>query len=266
MCSLNLSSEAAKYLAFSYRNITTIRRNIFQITEVLYFPFITMFSIGLMLSYLKPGPASYGVILSGVAALSVLQTCQLDVAYVLLFDMWSKSLKHTLVAPISRRHYIIGSWFVGIIRGTATFFILVFCVRWLFKFDMMQVGALPVIKFWAGMMVSGLLIGMITTIALYTFGWRAEIVPWSVVSVIMLLCGIYYPVSVLAPPLRVISNAIPITLFLESYRAAFGVPATPHASARGFALCIVYFFAIYFFLALAEKRAKRRGMILKLSE
>lgn len=263
---MSLSSEAAKTLAFTYRNITTVRKNVFQLTEIFYFPFITLLSIGFMLKFLSPGDKNTAVVLSGVVALSVLQTCQLDVAYVLLFDMWSKSLKHTMVAPISPRHFLLGSWLVGILRGTVTLLVLTFFINRLFHFNVFQVGAVRMFVFWSGLMVCGLLIGMLTTIALYTFGWRAEIVPWSIVSLMLLFCGIYYPVSVLPLSVQGFSRAIPVTLFLEYYRSAFGAAGDPLAAQKGFALCAVYLFVIYWLMRLAERRAKRRGLFLKMSE
>ncbi|MEW6201912.1 MAG: ABC transporter permease [bacterium] len=263
---MNLSSELAKTLAFTFRNITTVRRNVFQIAEIFYWPFITLLSIGFMLAFLKPGGRDTAVVMSGVVALSVLQTCQLDVAYVLLFDMWSKCLKHTLVAPIGRRHYLIGSWIVGIFRGTATFLILAFFIRWVFHFDIFKAGIEATVRFWAGLMVSGLIIGMLTTVSLYTFGWRAEIVPWSIVSVLLLICGIYYPIEVLPAYMHQISRLVPLTLFLEDYRASFGMPSFPGAAERGFVLSGIYFGITYGLLILAERRAKRTGLFLKMSE
>lgn len=263
---MNWSSELAKTLAFTYRNVTTVRRNIFQLAEIFYWPFITLLSIGFMLAFLKPGTREAAVVLSGVVAMSVLQTCQLDVAYVLLFDMWSKSLKHTMAAPIGARHFLIGSWLVGIARGTATFLIVSLCIRWLFGFNMLGADPHALLVFWSGLMVSGLLIGMLTTVFLYGFGWRAEIVPWSIVSVLLLLCGIYYPVSVMPAALQSVSHAIPLTYFLEAYRGAYGLAVPAHAAAKGFALSAVYIAVVYLMMQAAYRRAKRRGMFLKMSE
>src|SRR3989442_1456743 len=49
-------------------------------------------------------------VLLGTIALSVVQVCQLEVAYAVLFDVWSKSIKHQFLAPIGLRHLTLGSW------------------------------------------------------------------------------------------------------------------------------------------------------------
>ncbi|HOX27958.1 MAG TPA: ABC transporter permease, partial [bacterium] len=134
---MNLRSELIRTFAFTYRNFTMMRRNIFMLLDMVYWPFIAVLSIGFMLAFLKPGDKNVSVVLSGVIAMSVLQTCQLDVSYSLLFEMWSKSMKHTIVAPVSGRHYILGAWLFGIVRGTVTFLILDGFIYLLFKFNMM---------------------------------------------------------------------------------------------------------------------------------
>ena len=46
-----------------------------------------------------------------------MSVCQLDVAYAVLYDVWSKSVKHQFLAPIGVRHLTIGSWLIGILRS-----------------------------------------------------------------------------------------------------------------------------------------------------
>lgn len=263
---MSLSSEITKTLAFTYRNITMTRRNVFMLGDMIYWPFIAVLSIGFMLAFLRPGARDASVVLSGVVAMSVLQTCQLDVSYVLLFDMWSKSMKHTMAAPVGPRHYLTGSWIFGITRGTLTFFIITGLIRLMFHFNVMSGGAAPTIVFLAGIFISGLTIGMLIIVLLLTFGMRAEIVTWSIVSVLLLVCGIYYPVSVMPEALQRIGHSIPLTFFLEYYRESFGLTGTPGAAAKGFILSGIYILILYALLEAAQRRAKRRGTILKMSE
>ena len=263
---MSLSSELAKTFAFTYRNVTMTKRNVFLLGDMVYWPFIAVLSIGFMLAYLQIGTQNAAVVLSGVVAMSVLQPCQLDVSYVLLFDMWSKSLKHTLVAPVGRRHYILGAWLFGMFRGTVTFLVLTLLVNWLFDFNILAAGIGPTIVFLSGLFLSGLFIGLLIIILLYSFGMRAEIAAWSIVSLVMIVCGIYYPVNVLPPAARLAGQCIPLTWFLDAFRQAFGVPGDPHAVLKGYGLSAVYMAGLYFLVVVSEKRARRRGTILKMSE
>src|SRR3989454_5354893 len=82
-------------------------------------------------------------VLVGTIALSIVQVCQLEVAYAVLFDVWSKSVKHQFLAPIGIRHLTLGSWIVGILRGLGIFVILAVLARWAFAFDVLAGGVGP---------------------------------------------------------------------------------------------------------------------------
>jgi len=45
---------------------------------------------------------------------------------------------------------------------------------------------------------------------------------WSISSLMALICGIYYPISILPTPLPEIARAIPLTYFLEYFRTFYG--------------------------------------------
>jgi len=66
-------------------------------------------SIGLMTGFLSMEQDKVSFILIGVVAFSIVQVCQIDIAYVMLFDMWSKSVKHTFIAPVKGKHLVVGS-------------------------------------------------------------------------------------------------------------------------------------------------------------
>ena len=57
----------------------------------------------------------------GTIALSVINVCQLEVAYAVLLDIWSKSMKHQFLTPMRIRHLAVGSWLVGMVRGVLVF-------------------------------------------------------------------------------------------------------------------------------------------------
>src|SRR2546425_1667221 len=96
-------------------------RNVFFFFELLFWPIVGVLSIGLMTRFLHLTPEQASFVLIGTIALSVVNVCQLEVAYAVLLDVWSKSLKHQFLAPIGIRHLTLGSWLVGMARGGALF-------------------------------------------------------------------------------------------------------------------------------------------------
>src|SRR2546421_12531869 len=115
--SLSWRSEVLAVWAIVVRNALMASRNVFFFFELLFWPIVGVVSIGLMTRFLHLTPAEASFVLIGTIALSIVNVCQLEVAYAVLLDVWSKSLKHQFLAPIGIRPLTIGSWLPGVCRG-----------------------------------------------------------------------------------------------------------------------------------------------------
>lgn len=261
---MNWQGELNKYLASAYKNWIISKRNIFTIFELFFWPMISLLSIGLLTRFLKVDESMVSFLLVGSLALTVLQVAQMDVAYVLLFDMWSKSIKNTFIAPVHSYHLIFGALLFGVLRGSIVFGILIIVSRYLFGFDFQRGGLLPVLIFLAGVFATAAVIGITVCISILTFGQKADVAAWSLSGLILLVSGIYYPVDVLPPVLQMSARAIPLTYFLEYYRSIF-IPG-PHHLATGIFLAIFYLVLGLVLFDRAIDRARRTGILLRLSE
>src|SRR2546428_4854777 len=125
-------------------------RNVFFFFELLFWPIVGVVSIGLMTRFLELRQDATAFVLLGTIALSVVQVCQLEVAYAVLFDVWSKSIKHQFLAPIGLRHLTLGSWIVGMGRGVVIFLILAVLGWWAFGVNVLAPGAGGLLAFLAG--------------------------------------------------------------------------------------------------------------------
>ena len=200
-------------------------------------------------------------------ALSAVQVCQLDVAYAVLFDIWSKSMKHQFLTPIGIRHMAVGSWLVGVARGVVVFALMALIGSWAFGFDFIGGGPGPLALFLLGCFLTSLVVGVLVCSLVVLFGTRAETSAWAAVNFVVMLSGIYYPVSVLPDWVQVISAAVPLTYFLDAFRQGYGFEAHyAHAWLRGFALTALYVVLAHWGLAAAITRSRRTGLLLKLSE
>src|SRR3989344_1521360 len=120
--------------AFAYRNYIFAKRNIFFVIEILFWPVMTLLTIGLMGGFLKLEENALSFVLTGAIASGVLQVTQLDVGYSILYDVWSKSIKHTFLTPVGLTPSLLGSWMTGILRGTFVLAILLYLSRRFFDF------------------------------------------------------------------------------------------------------------------------------------
>src|SRR5262245_49723094 len=92
---------------------------------MLFWPFMTVLSVGLMGDFLKLEENTFAFVMTGAVASGVLQVTQLDVGYSLMYDMWSKSVKHTFLTPAGLTPALMGAWIVGIVRGSIVLALLV---------------------------------------------------------------------------------------------------------------------------------------------
>jgi ABC-2 type transport system permease protein len=262
-----LRRELVKVSAFFLRNWRMTHRNVFTVFEIVFWPIVNLLSVGLLITFLEAQPGTVVFVLVGTFALSTVQVCQLDVAYAALFDMWSKSIKHQLVAPISPWHLVLGSWLMGLVRGSAVFILQAAVTHWIFGVSVLAQGVAPAAALLVGLLLSAAGVGLLVSTLLMLFGLRAEVSAWSGVSLVLLLCGVYYPVSILPAPLQVVAAGIPLTHFLEAFRAHLGyAPLFTAPLLRGYGLALVYAAGGYALFAWAIHRARRTGMLLRLSD
>jgi len=249
------------------RNALMASRNVFFFFELLFWPIVGVVSIGLMTKFLGITPAQASFVLIGTIALSVVNVCQLEVAYAVLMDVWSKSIKHQFLAPIGIRHLTVGSWVVGMVRGSLLFTLLAVLAWWAFDFRVLAAGGGAVGLFLFGCFLNAWIVGVFVCALITLFGNRAEAFAWASVNLVLVLAGIYYPVSVLPEPAATLARAIPLTYFLDAYRSHFGFASEFAAPiATGLALSVVYAVVAHLAFYASVQRARRTGLLLKMSE
>src|SRR5437867_6850229 len=242
-------------------------RNVFFFFELLFWPIVGVLSIGLMTRFLHLTPEQASLVLIGTIALSVVNVCQLEVAYAVLLDVWSKSLKHQFIAPIGIRHLTLGSWLVGMARGGVLFLLLAALGWWAFDFRVLAPGWLAVAVFLLGCFLNAWVVGVAVCALITLFGNRAEAFAWATVNMVLVLAGIYYPISVLPDSIAAIARAIPLTYFLDAYRSHYGFASEfRFPIATGLVLSVFYAVLAHWAFLAAIQRARRTGLLLKMSE
>ncbi len=261
----SLSDWFKRSFAFTYRSLIFASRNLFVMTDVFFWPLISLVSIGLMAKFINLGGQTLNFIMTGALAAGILQITQLDVGYTVLYELWSKSLKHTLLAPVGVTEGVFGTWLVGILRGFIAFTLLALAATWGFGFHLP--GFFVTVWFLLGLFLCALILGIMVNILILSFGQKVEITAWMFAHLFMILCGIYYPVNVLPAFFQNLALLVPMTHFLEFFRQSYGFSAhTACPLLAGLALALLYSIISLRLLDHAYTRARRKGVIIRLSE
>ncbi len=264
---MSLRSEWTKVLAFIFKNLIITKGNVFSFFEILFWPTVGLLSVGFLIKYLQLGSDMTAFVLIGIISMSVVQICQIDIAYVLLYDVWGKCIKHEFIAPVNSVHLILGSWMIGIFRSGLIFVLLVLFSSYSFHFYFLKPGIGALSLFLVGLFLTAALVGITVCILVLTFGHKAEVAAWSLVSLMLLVCGIYYPISILPGPIMAVAKLIPLTYFLEYFRSFYGFSSDLSTFlVKGYGLALVYLGLAWIALVLVIRNAKRAGMLIKLSE
>jgi ABC-2 type transport system permease protein len=264
---MRLPTDFNKILAFAARSALVNRRNVFAVFEMLFWPAIGIFSVGLLTRFLNLDAETVTFILIGAVSMNTIQIAQLDLSYALLYSVWAKSLKHEFMAPVRLTHILVGAGAVGLIRGMLVFAVMGFFSMWLFNMDLGRPGLGGLLIFLTGMFLNAAVIGASVLALVLRFGQRAEVAAWAFSYLMLLLCGLYYPVSVLPAWIGELAQIIPLTYFLEYFRHFYGFPLNyPHPLLYGFSLSVVYLGVCYALVHYTLKSALHRGTLLRLSE
>jgi len=254
-----------RIFAFAYRDWLFAKRNVFAIVEMLFWPIVGMLSIGLLGNFLKLGHSQQAFILTGAIVLGTLQVAQLDVAYALLHDIWSKSVKHTFLTPTGVFEYFIGPWVVGMVRGSIVFALLSGFSMYAFHFYLP--GWIPTLILLSGIFLNALVMGGLVGVLVLQYGQKAEISAWTFAYLFILVAGIYYPVNSLPPFFFHLSLGVPLTYFLEYFRSFYGHSAhLKEPLMKGYGIVSVALLGVFALLNFSLARARRNGVLLKLSE
>lgn len=267
MSFLNLQKHLIKTSAFALKNWLITKKRGFHLFEILFWPFISLISVGLLTRFLELGSKMVEFILIGVVAFSVIQIGQLDIVYVILYSIWNKSLKHEMVAPIHAFHMITGSWAMGVVHSSLVFLLLSIFSSLAFHINFFDSGIVRLFLFFLGLTFFAASIGMAVCALAFRFGGRAHVGATSIVSILILVSGIYYPIEVLPRPLQFVASFIPLTYFLEYFRSFYGFAMeSRNPLLLGFLLTSAYNIIAAYLLCLSIRNAREKGLLTKMSE
>ncbi|MDQ6748705.1 MAG: ABC transporter permease [Candidatus Dormibacteraeota bacterium] len=188
-----------------------------------------------------------------------------EVAFAIAWERWEGTIEYTFMAPVRRLTHLLGVCLFAVIYGLARTALVVIAVGFSFHLDLSRAdpaGALLVLAV-STIPVVGL--GILTSTLPLLSPEKGEQMTVAVQGVLLLISGVYYPVSVLPGPLRLAGALSPLTYTLSGMRAALLDHAGPVKLAPTLGVLLLMGVVLIpgstWVFSRAEARAKRLGLL-----
>ncbi|HEY6874822.1 MAG TPA: ABC transporter permease [Candidatus Dormibacteraeota bacterium] len=266
--------ELHALFGFAERQLNVYKR--YWVWEVvwLFYSLVSVLSIG----FLASGLDSLGVggpgfdlhraqlyLLIGALLWGYLSLVFMEAAYAIAWERWEGTIEYTFMAPVRRLTHLMGICLFAIGYGLARTAIVLVVAIALFGLDFSHADLLAASAVLAASTVPLIGLGILTAVLPMLSPQKGEQMSVAVQGFLLLVSGVYYPLTVLPVPMQAAGLASPLTYALAGMRASLldgsslrdQVPTIVILLVMG-AVMIPASFA---FFNWAENRAKRLGLL-----
>jgi ABC-2 type transport system permease protein len=272
--SRGLRLEANAFLGFFERQRNLYRR--YWVWEVVWlvYSIVSTLSIG----YLASGLGSFSgsnahvniaqaqlYLLVGSLLWSYLSLMFFDVSFAIAWERWEGTIEYTFMAPVRRVTHLLAICSFAIVYAMLRSVLILVAIALAFHLDLSHadIGSALLVLAAATFPVLGL--GIFTSILPLLSPEKGEQMTVAVQGVLLLVSGVYYPLTVLPVVFRVMGDGSPLTYTLTGIRSAL----LDHADAGSLLGTILLLLAMGAILipcgivafSKAERRAKRLGLL-----
>ncbi|HYJ59633.1 MAG TPA: ABC transporter permease [Methyloceanibacter sp.] len=204
------------------RYVYLLRSSGVRIIELIYWPFLQMLTWGFLQKYLADTTSTLaqgaGVLIGAVLLWDILFRSKIGFSTTFIEEMWSRNLGNLLISPLRPLELIaaLSAW--SIIRLAVGMIPVAFAAYLFFGFNLLGLG-LPLVAFFAVLVLTSWSLGLIAAGVILRYGLGAEELAWSLAFLLLPLCCVYYPVSVLPDWLQPVALALPPTHVFEGMRS-----------------------------------------------
>ncbi len=182
-------------------------------------------------------------------------------------ERWEGTIEYTFMAPISRFTHMVGSCLYAVAHGMLFTFLQLIVVSAFFHLDLSHANYVTAIFLLLVGSVSFIGFGIATAVLPLLFTEKGMQMSFIVRAIILLVSGVYYPISVLPGWMQPAARISPATYVLEGLRVAIiqGQPIwSPTIWGYTWPLIITGVVSVplgVFIFSIAERYAKRTGRL-----
>ena len=266
--------EINALVGFAERQMYVYRR--YWVWEVvwLFYSIVSVLSIGFLASGLgelgAPG-ASFDLrrtqlyLLIGALLWGYLSLIFMEAAFAIAWERWEGTIEYTFMAPVRRVTHLMGICAFAIGYGFVRTLIVLAAAIAFFNLDFSHANVLAALAVLAASTLPLIGLSILTSVLPLLSPQKGEQMSFAVQGFMLLVSGVYYPLTVLPLPLRLVGYVSPLTYALQGMRDALLNGASVRAELSTIGILVGMGFVMIpgavLVFSWAEKRAKRLGLL-----
>ena len=267
-------AELNALLGFAERQFHAVKRYWMWEIVWLFYSLVSTLSIG----FLASGLGELGVqgpgfdlrraqlyLLIGALLWGYLSLVFMDAAYAIAWERWEGTIEYTFMAPVKRITHLMGICLFSTGYGLARTFVVLIVAALMFHLDFSHAnfaGALLVLGATTFPLIG---LAILTSVLPLLSPQKGEQMSIALQGFLLLVSGVYYPLTVLPAPMQLAGAISPLTYSLSGIRRSLLEGATPadQLPVVGILLAmgVVMIPLSVAAFGWAEKRAKRLGLL-----
>jgi ABC-2 type transport system permease protein len=181
------------------------------------------------------------------------------------WERWEGTLEYTMMAPVRRVSQLLGATVFAIMWGLIHTAVVLTALVLFFGIDLSHADFLTAIVLMLVGSLSIIGIGMMAATLPLIWVERGDQMVFVIQSLLLLISGVYYSVTILPPVMQVVSALSPATYILDGVRQAL-IDGAPITSMGGHLLPLALMAVVFIPLGVwvfgwAERYAKRTGKL-----
>jgi ABC-2 type transport system permease protein len=217
-----IHASLRRMAALVRRYIYLLRSSGVRLVELIYWPFLQMLTWGFLQKYLagtqNPYAQAAGVLIGSVLLWDILFRSKIGFSTTFIEEMWSRNLGNLLTSPLRPYELVAALSLWSIIRLGVSMVPVAIAAFFIFGFNLLDLG-IALAAFFCVLVLTSWSLGLISAGVILRYGLGAEELAWSLAFLLLPLCCVYYPVSVLPHWLQPVALALPPTHVFEGMRS-----------------------------------------------
>jgi len=270
-----ITHEIKASYAFVERNINLVKRYwgwevvwlVYSIVNALSITFIGKASGAITGRALSEAEISKAILylLIGTLVWHYLSVVFHDISEAIAWERWEGTIEYTFMAPVSRFTHMMGQTAFCVVYGVLHTGVILAVVTMFFQLDLSGANLLGSTLVLLSGSLSFIGLGVIAAVLPLLWPERGAQMTHVVQALVLLVSGVYYPVSVLPDWMQPLARVSPATYVLEGMRAGLQDGASTKALVQHIwpllLMCVVFIPAGVWVFRIAERYAKRSGKL-----